>query len=383
VRDDSAYGGMLSFQHGSAWNQSFSSNEFSDGATYACFETVSGGGGGGHDSHQICNDRGGLYYGWMYFQSIGENDYSFLDTESVASNLKATYLLWQNWAPMTFISPLPDTYAGAPFFESTGGGWGPIIIGGMFSTYGENQPPNYDIFFNGVAPSHPATIINTLLPSGVPLTDIPSGVQKIGESNMLNSLELRRAPTLDAGLNHIDVNAVADPSAPTISVVGATGSSSYGPYFVVCHDANGGVTNVSPASNTLTNGPAALSASDYIKISWSAESGCASWDVLKGSLSEALATSVPGTATSLNDTGQTTVAYTAPTRNTTGDVAYGSILVSVGMPYAKIPAAVVNGGRFYCTDCDPPANPPAACTHIGAETGSWVDGVNNQWLCVP
>lgn len=383
VRDDYAYGGMLSFQHGDAWNQSFSSNEFSDGANYACFETISGGGGGGHDAHQICNDRGALRYGWMYFESIGENDYSFLDTESVASNLQATYLLWNNWAPMTFVSPLPDTYAGAPFFYSQGGGWGPIIIGGMFSTYGQNVPANYDIYFGGTAPSHPATIINTLLPSGVPLTDIPSGVQKIGENNMLNSLELRQAPTLDAGLNHIDVNAIADPSAPSISVVGATGSSSYGPYFVVCHDANGGVTNVSPASNTLTNGPAALSASDYIKISWSAESGCASWDVLKGSLSEALATNIPGTATSLNDTGQTTVAYAAPARNTTGDLAYGSILVSVGMPYAKIPAAVVNGGRFYCTDCDPPANPPAACTHIGAKTGSWVDGVNNQWLCVP
>jgi len=383
VRDDYAYGGVLGFQHGDAWNQSFSSNEFSDGATYACFETVSGGGGGGHDEHQTCADRGSEYYGWMYFQSIGENDYSFLDTESVASNLKATYLLWNNWAPMTFISPLPDTYAGAPFFYSEGGGWGPIIIGGMFSTYGQNVPANYDIYFGGTAPSHPATVINTLLPSGVPLTDIPSGVQKIGENNMLNSLELRQAPTLDAGLNHIDVNALADPSAPAISVVGATGSSSYGPYFVVCHDANGGVTNVSPASNTLTNGPAALSASDYIKVSWSTESGCASWDVLKGSLSAALATGVPGTTTSLNDIGQTTVAYTAPTRNTTGDLAYGSILVSVGMPYAKIPAAVVNGGRFYCTDCDPPANPPAACTHIGAETGSWVDGVNNQWLCVP
>ncbi len=383
VRDDYAFGGMLSFQHGDAWNQSFSSNEFSDAAVYACFETISGGGGGGHDSHQICNDRGALRYGWMYFESIGENDYSFLDTESVATNLQATYLLWGNWAPLTFISPLPDTYAGAPFFASLQGGWGPTIIGGMFSTYGQNIPANYDIYFGGTAPSHPATVINTLMPSGVPLTDIPSGVQKIGDNNMLNSLELRQAPTFDAGLNHIDVNAIADPPAPAISVVGATGSSSYGPYFVVCHDANGGATDPSPASNTVANGPAALSASDYIKISWSAESGCASWDVLKGSLSEALAIGVPGTAASINDSGQTTVAYTAPARNTTGDLAYGSILVSVGMPYAKIPAAVVNGGRFYCTDCDPSANPPAACTHIGAETGSWVDGVNGQWLCVP
>ncbi len=383
VSDDYAYGGMVSFQHGDAWNQSYSSNEFSDGADYACFETVSGGGGGGHDTHQICSNRQNLRYGWIYFQSIGENDYSFLDMEAAAPNWITTYLFAGDWAPVTLISPLPGTYNGAPFMESTGGGWGPVVIGGMFSWYNQNQPASYGIFFNGQAPSHPAIFIGDLLPSGVPLTDVPSGVQKIGENNVFNSLELRQAPTLDAGLNHIAVNALADPAAPTISVIGATGSSSYGPYFVVCHDANGGTTNVSPVSNTVTNGPATLSASDYIQIVWSATSGCASWDVLKGSLSEALATGVPGTATSLNDTGQTTVAYAAPTRNTTGDVAYGSMLVSVGMPYAKIPASVVNGGRFYCTDCDPPANPPAPCTHIGAKTGSWVDGVNSQWLCVP
>jgi len=55
----------------------------------------------------------------------------------------------------------------------------------------------------------------------------------------------------------------------------------------------------------------------------------------------------------------------------------------VGVKFADLPGSVTNGVRRYCVDCDPPANPPVACTSAGAKTGAWVNGLNNTWLCVP
>jgi hypothetical protein len=51
--------------------------------------------------------------------------------------------------------------------------------------------------------------------------------------------------------------------------------------------------------------------------------------------------------------------------------------------YANLPATATNGQRWYCTNCDPPANPPVTCTSAGAKTGAFADGVNGAWLCVP
>ncbi len=55
----------------------------------------------------------------------------------------------------------------------------------------------------------------------------------------------------------------------------------------------------------------------------------------------------------------------------------------VGVKFADLPSTVTNGVRRYCVDCDPPANPPVACTGAGAKTGAWVNGLNNVWVCVP
>ncbi len=84
---------------------------------------------------------------------------------------------------------------------------------------------------------------------------------------------------------------------------------------------------------------------------------------------------------SFNDQGQATSGYTPPLRNTTGDVTAGTMFVSTGSNFASIPGTVANGGHFYCSDCDPPANPPVACTSSGAKTGAMVYGVHNQWIC--
>jgi Concanavalin A-like lectin/glucanases superfamily len=54
-----------------------------------------------------------------------------------------------------------------------------------------------------------------------------------------------------------------------------------------------------------------------------------------------------------------------------------------GVKFADLPSSVTNGARRYCADCDPPANPPVACTSTGARTGAWVNGLNNTWICVP
>ncbi|MGA2412790.1 MAG: hypothetical protein ABSG46_20700, partial [Candidatus Binataceae bacterium] len=58
------------------------------------------------------------------------------------------------------------------------------------------------------------------------------------------------------------------------------------------------------------------------------------------------------------------------------------IMVSTGLRW-PLPEPVVNGGSFYCPNCDPPANPPTDCTSSASRTGSWVHGLSNHWICVP
>lgn len=112
-----------------------------------------------------------------------------------------------------------------------------------------------------------------------------------------------------------------NPLAPTVTNVGTTGSTTY-TYYIVATDAWGNKTLVSPAGTTTT-GNATLSSTNYNTISWQPVQGAVSYDVLKGNTSTALATGVTGT--SINDTGQSTSTYTAPTSNTTGIKAYVTI----------------------------------------------------------
>lgn len=79
----------------------------------------------------------------------------------------------------------------------------------------------------------------------------------------------------------------------------------------------------------------------------------------------------------LTNPGKTTQVYA----NIGGSIS--GITVSTGIKFANLPTPVINGASFYCPDCDPPANPPAACTSSGAKTGSWVHGLNNAWICTP
>lgn len=219
---------------------------------------------------------------------------------------------------------------------------------------------------------------NTVVAGGWPYHLINTA----GTSGIAND-SFGTVPTFRAGLSHLTVNAVADPGAPTIGVTGPTGSTSYGPYYVVCHDANGGVTNISPASNTIANGPATLSSSDYIEIQWSANPACYSYDILKGNTTTALMTNVgyatvvagqtPGNA-AVADTGQATSAYTQPTRNTTSDVT-ALDFISTGTTFAKLPLIVPNGAQIYCSDCT------QTPTCAGGGSGAMAEGINGTWSC--
>ena len=379
--DNLVLGGMLGILHGVAWNGAHAYNDGMDDQIIACEETVGDGGGGFHDSHQMCTNRGTLRYCKMYMQEAftGQIDFENCDQEAGDSSFIASDLIQDPTVSLQFNAPDFTGVSGHPFIEQDGGGVGPTLIAPQFQQgVGSTYLINY-----GTTPIAPAILINPQNSANVPLSNNLSYVEVISSNSILNALDLMAVPTFGAGLNHVLVNAIANPAAAAIAVVGTTGSTAYGPYYVVCHDINGGVTLPSTSSNTVANGPATLSGTDYIQVTWTGLTNCASWDVLKGSLTASIATALPASTTSYNDIGGTTSVYTPPARNTTGDVTYGTVLTSTGMTYANLPSPTVSGGRFYCSDCDPPANPPVACTHTGAKTGAFADGVNGVWLCTP
>ncbi|WCK53828.1 tail fiber domain-containing protein [Aneurinibacillus sp. Ricciae_BoGa-3] len=137
------------------------------------------------------------------------------------------------------------------------------------------------------------------------------------------------------------VQALVDPAAPTVTASGTTGTTSY-TYYIVAKDRNGRTTNVSPAT-TIANGNATLGGSNYNHITWTAVPGAVSYDVLKGSTSTALTTGYSG-VTAFNDIGQATSAYTAPTRNTTGDAAIDGSLFTQNN---HLDDGTVNGNAFF------------------------------------
>ena len=372
--------GMVGIVHGVAWNGSLAQDDRMDNQTVTCEETVGDGGGGFHDIHEGCTNRGNLYYCKMYMTEAFSSlvDFDGCDQEAGDTSFVASILDSGSSIPIQFSSPDLSGVSGHPFMEVDGAAAGPTIINGQFQQgTGATAIINY-----GSAPATPAVLVNPQLAAGVALSNMPQWVDVLGASNdvISGNLSILQVPKFNAGLNHLIVNPITDPAAATISVVGATASGVFGPYFVVCHDSNGGVSNPSPASNTIANGPSSLSSSNYINIAWIAVSGCATWDVLKNNTSTSLALGVTGT--SYRDIGGSTAAYSAPVRNTSGDVS-GLAQISVGTSFAKLPGTVVNGMRLYCTNCDPPANPPVACTSSGSRTGAFADGVNNQWLCAP
>jgi hypothetical protein len=194
--------------------------------------------------------------------------------------------------------------------------------------------------------------------------------------------------TTFGGINdtgQIVASKLATPSAPTLSVVGTPGSTTVS-YAIVCDDFAGGKTL--PSSFTqITNAPDSLSSSNYVAINWTEEDGCARVDILKNNTSTELLTrsAYYGTAP---DTGQSTSAYTAPTRNTTGDMTVAGNLqegcagtATLFSGAATVSDSCIDGSRpIICTDNT--ATSSVACTAVrasgslklygsGSDTVSW------------
>lgn len=185
----------------------------------------------------------------------------------------------------------------------------------------------------------------TVITPGTPLTsanlnNIENGIANIDQNylnrngdTMTGKFGLNTAPSY--GLHQLGgshrLQALATPSAPTVAPQGTAGTTSY-TYYVVAKDAQGFQTLVSPVGTTTT-GNATLSASNYNKISWTAVPGAVYYDVLKGTTGTALATGL--TATTVNDTGQATTGYTAPTRNATADLTIDGNITSSGDIHAE------------------------------------------------
>lgn len=153
---------------------------------------------------------------------------------------------------------------------------------------------------------------------------IPSDLAKIDVTQIWTAIQMFNANvglgiSPAYGLHQLGggarIQALATPSAPTVTPVGTPGSTTY-TYYVVARDRNGNRSLISPAT-TITNGNATLNATNYNAISWPAVPGAVSYDVLKGNTSTLLANV---TGTSVNDTGQVTSAYTPPVRNETADL---------------------------------------------------------------
>lgn len=135
------------------------------------------------------------------------------------------------------------------------------------------------------------------------------------------------------------VQALAKPTAPTITNVGTAGTTGY-VYQVIAEDKNGKRTTPSDLAITTT-GNAALDATNYNEISWTAVKGAVKYYVTKNDTSTLLATT---TGTSVNDTGQATSVYSPPTRNETGDVSgtlNGSDIVAGTVADARLSSNVV------------------------------------------
>jgi hypothetical protein len=72
----------------------------------------------------------------------------------------------------------------------------------------------------------------------------------------------------------------------------------------------------------------------------------------------------------------------APVARAEGDVAGISLTKYAATPYADLATTFTDDGQTgYCSDCDPPRNPPRPCTSKGAKTGAYVHRLNGKNYC--
>ena len=129
-------------------------------------------------------------------------------------------------------------------------------------------------------------------------------------ATLLSALETQARRTL------VELPALADPSAPTVTPVGVTGATAYSYKVVAMH--RHGQTAASSAGSTAT-GNATLTSANYNQVTWSLVTGATAYAVYRtvgGTLQGRIA--VLGVAAELLDTGLTGDSSTAPLVNTSG-----------------------------------------------------------------
>lgn len=188
-------------------------------------------------------------------------------------------------------------------------------------------------------------------------------------------------------------NQLADPATPTCTATGGTGTSYT--YAVIGHDANGGITL--PSSFCTVSGPATLDSTHYITISPPTEDGVLCWDALKADTAHAvIGVSVNGQTYGIcgaytaypwiRDVGDATTAFTAPARNTTGDVgvagrtstaASTTTAAGLNIPHGTAPTTPVNGDCWTTTA-------GLFCQINGSTVGPYLASVGaRSWSCQP
>jgi hypothetical protein len=126
------------------------------------------------------------------------------------------------------------------------------------------------------------------------------------------------------------------PGAPTVTVVGATGVTTYR-YQIVARDTACSKQSAPSPSTQITTGYATLSGINYNKITWTAVTGAASYDVLNSNRQLIGNTS----ATTFNDTGQSPTSYslcssyTDLTLNTSGTPSVLEVTGTVKLGYCS------------------------------------------------
>jgi hypothetical protein len=173
--DNYSFDGLLGILHGTAWNGSLAQNDRMDGQSIACEETVGDGGGGFHDIHEGCTNRGSLYYCKMYMgESFGSLiEYDGCDQESGDANYVATILNASPGVALQFDSPILTEVSGAPLISQTGTGVGPVIIAPDIVGSGASYLINY---VN--APTTAAKVTGVL--NGLTASNKPNGVALVG-----------------------------------------------------------------------------------------------------------------------------------------------------------------------------------------------------------
>ena len=72
----------------------------------------------------------------------------------------------------------------------------------------------------------------------------------------------------------------------------------------------------------------------------------------------------------------------APVPRAVGDVGGISATKYAPTMYSNLTATfTINGQTGFCSDCDPPSNPPKACTSAGRKTGAYVHRLNGTNYC--